>query len=231
MTDTASPPPAAAIDLPWDDIDTILLDMDGTLLDLYFDNHFWTGHLPKRFGEQRGISRDQAWAQIAPQMQAVRGTLDWYSIHYWSRWLDIDVPALKREVAHLIQPRPGVFRFLGDLKNTGKTIVLATNAHPDTLELKFARVALGNYFDQQITSHELGAVKESPEFWDALSHHLDFNPGRSLLIDDHPGVLWAAGQFGIAHLFGILKPDLQKPDIRPNGFVLLESFEQISGGL
>ncbi|MGB5279222.1 MAG: haloacid dehalogenase, partial [Gammaproteobacteria bacterium] len=23
------------------DIDTVLLDLDGTLLDLHFDNHFW----------------------------------------------------------------------------------------------------------------------------------------------------------------------------------------------
>src|SRR5690606_507131 len=27
--------------LPWNQIDTVLLDMDGTLLDLHFDNHFW----------------------------------------------------------------------------------------------------------------------------------------------------------------------------------------------
>ena len=26
--------------LAWDEIDTVLLDMDGTLLDLHFDNHF-----------------------------------------------------------------------------------------------------------------------------------------------------------------------------------------------
>ena len=27
--------------LAWRDIDTVLLDMDGTLLDLHYDNHFW----------------------------------------------------------------------------------------------------------------------------------------------------------------------------------------------
>ena len=27
--------------IDWTQLDTILLDMDGTLLDLEFDNHFW----------------------------------------------------------------------------------------------------------------------------------------------------------------------------------------------
>ncbi|HBT55971.1 MAG TPA: haloacid dehalogenase, partial [Pseudomonas sp.] len=32
--------------LNWNAIDTVLLDMDGTLLDLHFDNHFWLEHMP-----------------------------------------------------------------------------------------------------------------------------------------------------------------------------------------
>ena len=39
------------------DIDTVLLDMDGTLLDLHYDNHFWLEHLPQRYAELHGISR------------------------------------------------------------------------------------------------------------------------------------------------------------------------------
>ena len=32
--------------IDWTRIDTILLDMDGTLLDLGFDNFFWREHVP-----------------------------------------------------------------------------------------------------------------------------------------------------------------------------------------
>ena len=46
--------------LPWSDIDTVLLDMDGTLLDLHFDNHFWLEHLPQRYAELHGVSRAMA---------------------------------------------------------------------------------------------------------------------------------------------------------------------------
>ncbi|MCP4043692.1 MAG: haloacid dehalogenase, partial [Gammaproteobacteria bacterium] len=32
----------------WNSIHTVLLDMDGTLLDLHFDNQFWLEHVPLR---------------------------------------------------------------------------------------------------------------------------------------------------------------------------------------
>ena len=42
--------------LDWSRIDTVLLDMDGTLLDLNFDNYFWQKHLPLRYAEARGLT-------------------------------------------------------------------------------------------------------------------------------------------------------------------------------
>ena len=36
----------------WKNIDTVLLDMDGTLLDLHFDNHFWQTFVPLRYAQQ-----------------------------------------------------------------------------------------------------------------------------------------------------------------------------------
>ena len=46
--------------LNWSDIHTVLLDMDGTLLDLHFDNHFWLEHFPARYSEQHGIIVEEA---------------------------------------------------------------------------------------------------------------------------------------------------------------------------
>ena len=43
--------------LPWSGIDTILLDMDGTLLDLHYDNHFWQVYVPEKFAEKPGAPR------------------------------------------------------------------------------------------------------------------------------------------------------------------------------
>ena len=33
-------------DIAWQEVDTVLLDMDGTRLDLAFDNYFWQTLVP-----------------------------------------------------------------------------------------------------------------------------------------------------------------------------------------
>ena len=216
--------------LEWDHIDTVLLDLDGTLLDLNFDNHFWKIHVPKRYAERNAMSFEQACSKIYPHMMAIRGTLDWYSIHYWSNYLDLDIVALKTEMRHLIKLRPGVVEFLTALRDHNKFLVLTTNAHPDTLSIKFAQVPLAAHFDEVVTSHRLGAPKENLNFWRSLSERIYFNPSRSMLIDDHPGVLTAAREFGVSVLLTIHQPDLNQPAQPENGFDAVFHFDHISPG-
>ncbi|NLD01354.1 MAG: haloacid dehalogenase, partial [Gammaproteobacteria bacterium] len=52
--------------LPWAHIDTVLLDMDGTLLDLHFDNFFWLKYLPQCYAEKNNLSLAQADAYLTP---------------------------------------------------------------------------------------------------------------------------------------------------------------------
>ena len=64
--------------IAWERVETVLLDMDGTLLDLQFDNHFWREHVPRRFAERHGLDPDSARAQVYAHYRRVEGTLDWY---------------------------------------------------------------------------------------------------------------------------------------------------------
>ncbi len=213
--------------LDWDSIDTVLLDMDGTLLDLNFDNHFWTKHVPLRFAEANSISIEQACGQIFPHMQKIRGTLNWYCIHYWSDYLALDIRQLKHQISHLVKPRPGIFEFLNALRKHGKLVLLATNAHQDTVTIKFSRVDLSPYFNHIFTSHQLEAAKEKPVFWARLQRQVPFDKTRSLLIDDNAEVLGSAREFGIRHLLTIARPDLEQPPQAKNDFVALDHFNQI----
>lgn len=207
----------AAAPLPdWNTIDTVLLDMDGTLLDLHFDNFFWLEHLPRRYAELHTTSAAQARDHLGAIFAAQRGTLNWYCLEYWSRELQVDITALKREVQHLIAIRPHVEEFLRRLRNGPWQVWLVTNAHRDSLDLKMERTGLQHWFDRMISSHDLHAPKEDPAFWLQLHAAHPFEPARALLIDDTASVLETARNFGIGQLLTLWQPDSQQPR-RPHG--------------
>ncbi|HWR79948.1 MAG TPA: GMP/IMP nucleotidase [Pseudomonas sp.] len=197
--------------LPWNDIDTVLLDMDGTLLDLHFDNHFWLSHLPRRYAEHHGVSQQQAEDELLPLFRQHAGQLNWYCTDFWSRELRLSVRDLKREVAHLIALRPDADTFLTALRAAGKRVALITNAHRDSLSLKLERIQLAPFFDRLISSHDYGFAKEDQQFWFALQQDFGFDAARTLFIDDSLPILRSARDYGIGHLLAVRQPDSQKP--------------------
>lgn len=217
--------------LPWTEIDTVLLDMDGTLLDLHFDNHFWLEHLPQRYAELHGVSREAAEAELLPLFREHAGTLPWYCTDFWSRELKLSVRELKREVAHLIALRPDADTFLAALQRAGKRVVLITNAHRDSLSLKLERIELAPYFDRLISSHDYGFPKENQQFWFALQQDFPFDPARSLFIDDSLPILRSARDFGVAHLLGVCQPDSCKPLKDTEEFAAVDDYRRLIDGL
>lgn len=217
--------------LPWHQIDTVLLDMDGTLLDLHFDNHFWLKHLPQRYAEHHGISLALAEAELLPLFRQHAGTLNWYCTDFWSRELKLSIRELKREVAHLIALRADAELFLRALREAGKRVVLITNAHRDSLSLKMERVELAPWFERLISSHDYGFPKENQQFWFALRQDVDFDPARSLFIDDSLPILRSAGQFGVAHLLAVRQPDSQAGPKDTEEFEAVEDYRELLQGL
>jgi putative hydrolase of the HAD superfamily len=197
--------------LDWSQIDTVLLDMDGTLLDLHFDNYFWLHHLPQRYAEIQGISLDSAKAMLKSEYDQLQGKLEWYCLDYWGERLQLPIAELKREVMHKIQMRADVPEFLTALKRSGRRIVLVTNAHPASLSLKIERTELANYIDELISTHEFGVTKEQQALWQQLQARLGFASARTLFVDDSLPILAAAQTFGIKHLLAIKNPDSQLP--------------------
>ncbi len=217
--------------LPWRDIDTVLLDMDGTLLDLHYDNHFWLEHLRQRYAELHGISRAMAELELQPLFKHNAGLLKWYCLDFWTAELKIPVRALKLETADLIALRPDADTFLAAIKQAGKRVILITNAHRDSLSLKLERIELAPYFERLISSHDYGFPKESPQFWDALQADIGFDPARSLFIDDTLPILRSARDFGIGHLLAVRQPDSRKGPKDTEEFAALEDYRALIEGL
>lgn len=191
----------------WRELDTVLLDLDGTLLDLAFDSEFWGERIPAEWARRRSISLEQARAQLRPRFAACEGTLDWYCVEYWSRELELDIRALKQDVAHGIRWLPGAREFLRRVRALGKRLVLITNAHPVTLAIKDQRTEVISYFDAGFSSHHFGAPKESSQFWSELAKVEQFDPARSLFVDDSLSVLRAARAAGVGIIYAVSKPD------------------------
>jgi len=211
----------------WKTIEVILLDMDGTLLDLHFDTHFWLHHVPLRYAEARGIALDSAKAEILPRIREIQGTLEWYSVDHWSAVLDLDIGALKREVAHLIAVHPHVLDFLRAARRLGKRLVLVTNAHSKSLALKLERTCLAGHLDAVVCAHDLGAPKEQAEFWRRLARREPFAPARALLVDDNLVALRAAREYGVGALLAVRRPDSRAPHRDTAEFPSIENFREI----
>jgi putative hydrolase of the HAD superfamily len=203
--------------------------MDGTLLDLHFDNHFWLEHLPIRYGERHGMTPAASLEALRPRFHAVEGTLEWYSLDYWSRELDMDILTLKREVEQLIRVLPHAEDFLKTMRAQGKRLVLVTNAHAPVLAMKMERTRLDAYFHRIVSSHDLGYPKETAPFWHSLQAAEPFDAAKTLFVDDSLPVLRAARDHGLKHIVAMRKPDSKRPARDIPEFPAIESFAEFLG--
>lgn len=211
----------------WHHYDTVLLDMDGTLLDLRFDNFFWQELIPARYAALHNLPHEEAVAVLEPRFAAARGTLEWYCLDHWSRELGLDVAALKREAEDHIDFLPDVPDFLLAVRELRKRVVLVTNAHRGSLSIKLERTGLDRYLDAIHSSHDLGVPKEHAEFWGRLRAIEPFDASRTVLVDDSLPVLRSAHDFGIGRVIAILRPDSSRPAVAAEDFHGVESVAEL----
>ncbi|MFL2840540.1 MAG: GMP/IMP nucleotidase [Pseudohongiellaceae bacterium] len=213
--------------IDWSQIDTVLLDMDGTLLDLSFDNFFWRDHLPQVYSRQTNIPLDQAKEELKDFSNSLIGTLEWYCVDHWSEALKIDIETAKHNVKKHIKFRPHALNFLDFLRKLNKSCILITNAHPKTMELKVTTMGLNQYLDKIISSHEFSLAKENEGFWNLLKKREGLQLSRCLFIDDSRAILSRAASEGVGHVLQILQPDTTKPPLPHGEFLAINDFNEL----
>ncbi|MBI4686030.1 MAG: HAD-IA family hydrolase [Nitrospirae bacterium] len=213
--------------IPLHEIKYVLLDMDGTLLDKYFDDYFWEHLVPEKYSEKNDITFGRAKIELFKKYKHHEGTLNWTDIDFWSRELDLDIPALKEQIRHMLDIHPHVEDFLKMLRRHKKKVFLVTNAHYKVLDMKLKKTELGKYFDTTITSFEMGYPKEIPEFWKKAEKRLGFDKDKALFIDDTEEVLRAAKEYGIKYiLHKVVASSKQKPKLSKD-FMHIFDFKEL----
>lgn len=216
---------STAID--WSAIETVLLDLDGTLLDKYFDDYFWEEYVPLVYARKNGITPDRSRSLLLQRYRSVEKTLHWTNLDFWSEQLELDIVQLKLSIAHLITLRPHALDFLDFLEQHGKEIFLVTAAHPKTLQIKLDKVAISHRFHRIVCTDDIGLPKEEPDFWYRLARCITFSPGRTLLADDTAGVLESARRYGIEHLIFIAHPNSRSGIRHHHNFRSIAHFNEL----
>lgn len=212
----------------WNEIDTVLLDMDGTLLDKYFDDYFWEKYVPQVFAEKHNLTSQEAETRLLEKYRSVENTLQWTDLDYWSDRLDLDIPKLKKSIDHLIGVHDHVHTFLEFVRSQKKQLHLITNAHSKTLRIKLDKTGIESCFDQIICSEEVGEAKENVGFWYELEKILTFDKTRTLFADDTEKVLHSAENYGIAQLIHIAKPSSKLPVHYSKKYPSIKNFHEIT---
>ena len=211
----------------WDKIESVLLDMDGTLLDLNYDNRVWNELVPAAFAQQRGLSVDAAKQHLLAHMRDIRGTIEFYSFEYWIAYTGIDLVEVHRQATELVDYRPGALAFLRWVRSTGRHCVIATNAHRDSILVKDEFIGICAEVDDVASSHDYGFAKEDPRFWAALQQQYGYEPAKAMFIDDNEPVLAAARRSHIGHVYGITTPDSSKPPRDIPNYPTFDHFAEI----
>jgi HAD superfamily hydrolase (TIGR01509 family) len=209
--------------------ETLMLDMDGTILDLAFDNYIWLDLVPRRYAAANNMTFAEAREELIGKYRAVQGNLEWYCLDHWNDRLGIDVVKIHHDVTYRIGYLPGALDFLRSIAEQDKRVLLVTNSHPDTLHLKDAVTGFGDYFDGLYSSHAYGHAKESQAFWHALQDDVDFDVGTTLFVDDSRPVLESARDYGVSMLVTVTRPDSLKPVRRGSGFSGVEGVVDLLG--
>ena len=200
-----TPDPANEITprLRWDDIDDVLLDMDGTLLDRHFDNFFFEEELPRRYAALHGLPFEVSRERLMAMYRTVEGELAWTDLHYWTERVGIDVVALHKEL---------------------------TNAHKAGVAVKSAKTGLARHVDRIVDAFEVGYLKMRAEYWPACRRLVGFDPTRSLYVDDDESCLLAAKQFGIHRLVHSAKSSTQLAPVHSASFASVERLSVLFNG-
>lgn len=166
----------------------ISFDLDGTLVTDAFTQVIWHQGIPELYAEKYGCSLRDAQDFILKEYNKVGDTaLEWYDIHYWLHFLDLDVnwQGFMNRFRSLITTYPEVEEVLSSLNNTYK-LIITSNAAREFLNTEIEETALSFYFSHifSVTS-DFKEVKKTEAFYRKLCSMLKVEHNQMVHVGDH----------------------------------------------
>lgn len=213
--------------IDWAKIDTVLLDMDGTLIDQYHEDIFWDKKVPAEYAKKHNIPIKEAYKILHNMYREKEGTMEWGNLDFWEKKLGMDLWKIRYSMTHMIKMHPHTMRFLKFLKKQKKRVHLVTSAYPRDMNLKINIIGIANYFDSIHSETEVNVSKNEKAFWIRLNKIIKFDKKRTLLAENNKKVLMSAQAFGIKYLLLKSKYSSRKPAERSREFICVHHFDDI----
>lgn len=213
--------------IKWSEIDTVLLDMDGTLFDRHYEDYFWEVEIPKQYAIKTGMTFKEAKALVMELYFKQEKSLNWSNVEYWEKELGLELWNLRFQLKHLVKLHPHTLRFLRFLKKQNKKIYLVTASPQRDIEFKLGHSKIFEFFDGVCTAHEFNLPKQDILFWKKLQKKLKYSCNRTLFVDDKEDMINAAELSGIKWIIFKSKFSSKLPPKIPKKMLYVHHFDDI----
>ena len=168
------------------DIEAVIFDFDGTIAHTH---HIWK-LVDQEFFESRGIPYTPEIGKILSPLGFEKGA-EWaistYKLNENPKEIITEWKELSKSFfVNSVQLRPGVIKFINQLKERHISTALATVNEPELLALLEPRLHLSTLFDTQVFAADVGSAKDEPYLYLEALARLKAKAKKTLLFEDIP---------------------------------------------
>jgi len=174
-----------------DDRPSILVDVDGTLVDT---NYFHTVSWWRAFQD---IGEDVAMSSIHPLIGMGSDQLVHRLIGRESEEASDAHSKRYEPFKDEIKAFPGAADLLAELARRGARVVLATSADADDLDRLREAINAEDAIDEAVSNGDVEHSKPAPDIFDAALKRFDLDPARTMVVGDTRWDVEAAGKLGL----------------------------------
>lgn len=178
------------------EVDAVIFDLDGTLLDSLWAWEHSGSNFVRSEGFEPPEDLDEKLVKLS-LMDGAKLIKEMYDLPYTlEEILHRTLLPIKNRYLYEVQPMPGVPALLARLKAQGIKMAVATASYKDFAEASLKRLGLADYFEFIITCDEVGVGKTSPKVYEVAAARLGTSKARTLVAEDALHALQTAKKAG-----------------------------------